>query len=153
MRAVLRHVRDLNLLKNVVLLQMVAAYAAEKQYWLEIFADSENRPFLKHHRKIRDEAVKSGYNSRFGLQARMWKLALVDAAETYDKYWKSIFKEVKQRLARAPLSADEIHYGNWLMYGYAQFFQCLENKHVKPPFAHDGVRFLTAFACVEKWTN
>ena len=142
MRTVQREVRDVNVGKLATLDEIIAAYAAEKQHWLNVFASAENRPLLKVHRIVRDQAVHAGYCSQFGLQARMWKLALVDAAETHDKYWQSIFQEVRQRLyGRRHFTDSEKHYANWLMCGYAQFFRCMADEDVVPTFGIvDGLR-------------
>ncbi len=102
MRTVKRDTSDLNKGKLEILDGICHAYAAEKRYWLDRFASVENQAKIKTHRKVRDEAVKSGYASPNGLQARMWKLALVEAAETWDKYWQALFIDVKAKIAANP---------------------------------------------------
>lgn len=44
----------------------IKAFAQEKQHWLTLLAKKKNRPFLKRHRVVRDEAVKLCYTSRHG---------------------------------------------------------------------------------------
>jgi hypothetical protein len=66
----------------------------------------------------------------------MWKLALVDAAQTWDKYWKSMFVTVRSRVARrGDFDKVDRHYAFWLLAGYAQFFACLDGTADAPPFA------------------
>ena len=78
-----------------MLKQLVKAYASEKQYWLECFQQNKHLKKIKQSREVRDKAIKAHYQSSYGLQARMWKLALQDAADTMDKYWQSLLDKVK----------------------------------------------------------
>jgi hypothetical protein len=111
------------------------AYADEKRYWLDRFAQRDHRHLICKHRQVRDAAIKAGHVPRSGLQARMWKLALVDAAQTWDKQWKALFVTVRSRVGRRA-NFDEVdrHYANWLLAGYAQFFACLDGVATPPKF-------------------
>jgi hypothetical protein len=82
MRTVRRQARELNAGKAQALRGLVAAFADEKRYWLDVFARRDHRHLVGKHRQVRDAALASGHVPRGGLQARMWKLALVDAAQT-----------------------------------------------------------------------
>src|SRR5271156_5102221 len=75
------------------------AYTREKQRWLQHFQCWKRQPYLERPRTLRDEMVKQGYRSPNQLQARHWKLALNDAAETWDKYWQSIFVKVRLKIS------------------------------------------------------
>lgn len=136
MRTVCRQTRALNPGKATALRAVVRAYAAEKRHWLDHFARREYRPLLLRHRQVRDAALKSAYAPKSGLQARMWKLALVDAAQTWDKYWKALFAEVRSRVGgRKDFDAVDRHYAFWLLAGYGQFFACLDGLPPEPTFA------------------
>src|SRR5271170_6843564 len=74
------------------------------------------------------------------LQARHWKLALNDAAETWDKYWQSIFVKVRLKIShRKDLSEIERHYAYWLLKGYSQFSAMMQEKRPEPPFVTEGL--------------
>ena len=110
---------DLNLVKLEALQDIACSYALEKQAWLGKFQLKEYRAFIAHPRKIRDRLVKDGYISSYGLQARMWKLALNDAAETMDRYYQALFEKIKPAIYRNnKLTDQERHYCFWLMKDY-----------------------------------
>lgn len=139
MRTVRRQVADLNSGKRETLAGLIRAYAAEKQYWLQIFAQRDSRIAIKHHRDIRNAAVARGYESASGLQARMWKLALIDAAETWDKYWQALFVEMRSKIGRRKdYNETKRHYAFWLLSGYQQFFQMTEGEAPVPKFKIDA---------------
>lgn len=143
MRTIKREAMSLNKLKKAKLLALVNAYAKEKQHWLQVFSSSSNRVFIKKHRVIRDAYVKDGYVSKNGLQARMWKLALVDAAEMLDKYYKSIFDDIRKQLHSRSLGSVEKHYAMWLLSGYEQFFDCLDENIPLPKFSTEEIKIST----------
>ncbi len=58
-------------------------------------------------RKIPDIFLNKGYQSNNKLQARHWKLALQDAVETWDKYWKAIFVQVRSKIFHCKSMTDE----------------------------------------------
>lgn len=135
MRTVRRQAHPINAGKRGTLAALVRAYAAEKQHWLQVFAQRDTRHLIERHRDVRDAAVARGHLSASGLQARMWKLALTDAAETWGKYWQGLFVEVRRKIARRQDFDDaQRHYANWLLSGYAQFFACLDGQSPEPKF-------------------
>ena len=107
------------------LMKLCHAYAREKNYWLDKLRSWKNQALFGTPRKIRDEFVKKNYQSTFGLQARHWKLALQDAIETWDKYWKAIFVRVRPRIYKN-LSEKSCHYAYWLLKGYQQFSSLMQ---------------------------
>lgn len=116
MRTVKRQSHNLNSRKLARIKSVCKAYAAEKRYWLEIFARREDQERINRHREIRDQALAEGYVSPHGLQNRLGKLALIGAAETWDRYWQSIFAEVRSRIyANESLSEEQRHYLFWLL--------------------------------------
>jgi len=146
MRTIKRHSIEINPGKKRMLSAIARAYAKEKQYWLSVFKQNQYLPFIEHHRKIRDQAVDSSYQSSFGLQARMWKLALQEAADTMNKYWKSLFEKIKQDLHKSSLDASERHYVFWIMKDYARleasFRTTLEFKDLPLENRKKAIKFL-----------
>lgn len=128
MRTSQRHViTHLNPGKDDIITALITAYAKEKQYFLDFW--SKNGPLLKKTRVIRDKLVKEGYTSANGLPARLWKLALIDAAETWDKYWKASFVIVRSALAkREDFTESQRHYSNWLLCTYTNFYAFKDGK-------------------------
>lgn len=111
------------------------AYSREKQYWLQRFQASDFQSHLGRPRTTRDEMVKEKYRSPNQLQARHWKLALDDAAETWDKYWQATFVKVRSKIyRRKDLSETERHYAYWLLKNYPAFAAMMEGKCPEPPF-------------------
>jgi putative transposase len=94
-RTIKRVSEVINIQKWRAIKAIASAYAKEKNYWLDIFQQKKSFKNIKRHREIRNQAVLNQYQSPYKLQARMWKLALIDAAETMDKYWRSIFEKIK----------------------------------------------------------
>lgn len=116
MRTIKRTSVDLNKNKQDKLSTIAIAYSKEKQYWLNFFQKKENLMFIKQPRKIRDQYVQSKYKSPYGLQARMWKLALEDASDLMDKYWQSIFVEIKRNIYQNKNFSDlQRHCAYWLL--------------------------------------
>lgn len=95
MRTIKRKTRPLNSSKINSIKKLCIAYAKEKQYWLNKLKAWNFQAQLGKPRSIRDLFVDQSYQSPYGLQARHWKLALQDAIETWDKYWKAILVLVK----------------------------------------------------------
>ena len=135
MRTVKRQTRELNPGKERALRSLVTAFAAEKRLWLDRFAQRDHRALIQQHRQVRDAAIKDGYVPKSGLQARMWKLALVDAAQTWDKFWQAMFVEVRSAVGRRhDFNEADRHYAFWLLSGYTQFFACLDGTAPVPKF-------------------
>ena len=139
MRTVKRDTYQLNTGKLQEVKNLCVAYSREKQYWLDLFRSQQNQGKIKRHREVRNTAIADGYVSPNGLQARMWKLALVDAAETWDKYWQSAFIEAKRRVARnGSLSGDQRRYLYWVMKDYSRFAEALHGIQPEPVFSVSG---------------
>jgi len=144
MRTVKRQVLNLNPGKLSKVAELARLYADEKQYWLSELEKTEFRHLIKNQRKIRDAAVADKYKSTAGLQARMWKLALIDACETLDKYWQALFVDVKVQIRnrgkkeKNGFTEPMLHYAYWLLTGYKQFFECMDGLSPVPPFELDA---------------
>lgn len=135
MRTVRRCIRDLNKEKQATLEALLKAYAAEKRHWLKVFEQKDDRVSIKQPRLIRDAAVATGYEPASKLQARMWKLALNDAAETWDKYWQALFVKLRSRIWRRDFNEEGRHYLFWLLADYRRFFTVLTAAAPVPTFA------------------
>jgi len=140
MRTVKRYSLPLNLNKQKAATELCRAYSLEKQYWLQRLQAWTLQSHLGKPRIIRDEMVKKQYRSSYGLQARHWKLALEDAAETWDKYWQALFVKVRSKIFhRKKLSEIERHYAYWLLKGYIQFAALMKGQSPEPPFPIEGL--------------
>jgi len=135
MRTVKRNTLPLNAKKQISLREVCQAYSNEKKYWLHQFQAWSFQAQLGRPRTIRDKMVKQNYQSPQGLQARHWKLALEDAAETWDKYWQAIFVKVRPKIARRKdLTETEQHYAYWLLKSYPSFAAMMQGKCPDPSF-------------------
>ena len=143
MRTIKRQSIKLNIGKNIIFQSIARAYAKEKQYWLLQFQQIMHIPYIKNHRIVRNNAVQSSYKSPYGLQARQWKLALQDAADTMDKYWQSLFDGVKSDIHKSSLADIERHYAYWLLKDYARFADVLSFK--TPSFKELSLKESTSF--------
>lgn len=140
MRTVKQKTLFLNTEKRRQLQLLVTAYAREKRHWVRYFQSWDILARLNQPRLIRDQFVQKRYRSPFGLQARHWKLALDDAAEIWDKYWQSLFASVRSKIAASQnMTETERHYAFWLLSGYSQFSQVMQNKKPEPPFAIEKI--------------
>jgi hypothetical protein len=144
-------VLDLNLKKRKILEAIARAYRSEKQHWLDVFARQDKRPHIKNARLVRDAAVAAHYQPVSGLQDRMWKLALADAADTWDRYWSALIEKVQRKtFGRWQAEPALLHYANWLMSGYPQFFACLAGKAPAPTFKVSAERLAPVAAFVRR---
>jgi putative transposase len=135
MRTVKRKTLPINERKRRSLDDLCRAYTREKQHWLQRFKAWDLQAHLGRPRTVRDEAIKQGYQSLNGLQARHWKLALEDAAETWDKYWQATFVKIRPKIAhRKDLSETERHYAYWLLKSYPSFAAMMQGACPKPSF-------------------
>ena len=82
---------ELNYGKEEELFSIAHSYASEKQHWLTIFQQQNYLPYIKKHRHVRNEAIQAKYQSRFGLQARMWKLALAGCSRHHGQILEVTF--------------------------------------------------------------
>src|ERR1700722_10567463 len=140
MRTIKRKALPLNAKKQKALEDLYWAYTREKQLWLQYFQSWKCQSHLGRPRTLRDEMIKQSYHSSNQLQARHWKLALDDAAETWDKYWQSTFVKVRLKIShRKALSETESHYAYWLLKGYSQFSAMMKGKCPDPPFPIDDL--------------
>ena len=147
MRTVKRQILPPNKNKQMTLNALCLAYTNEKAYFLDLLREWDLQSNLGMPRKIRDELVKSNYTSRYGLQARHWKLALQDAIETWDKYWAAIWKQVRSRIARAKMVDEERHFAYWLLKGYFQFAKMMKGDAPQPPFeiSHEAMQKVAGY--------
>ncbi|MGD0664672.1 MAG: zinc ribbon domain-containing protein [Rhabdochlamydiaceae bacterium] len=135
MRTVKRNTLPINAKKQFSLREISQAYSNEKQYWLHQFQAWSFQALLGRSRTIRDMVIKHEYKSTQGLQARHWKLALEDAAETWDKYWQAIFVKARPKIARRKdFSEVEQHYAYWLLKSYPSFAAMMQGKCPNPSF-------------------
>lgn len=99
MRCVRRTSEVLTKTKSSLLDELIEAYASEKDEHLSWLSPARFAA-LKNEREHRDELVRQGYRSPYGLQARMWKMAWKDAYETVDKYFAALAEELRIVVSR-----------------------------------------------------
>lgn len=133
MRTIKRQSLPLNTAKRTALEHLSIAYRNEKRYWLNLLQSWDYQALLGT-REVRDRFVKDQYHSRYGLQARHWKLALEDATATWDKYWQSLFVQVRRKVFHKKLTEEERHYAYWLLKGYKQFAGLMQGEIPEPSF-------------------
>ncbi len=134
MRTIKRSVLPLNEKKKKAIQALCYAYSSEKQYWLGVLQNWKFQKLLGSPRKIRDLFLKENYQSRYGLQARHWKLALQDAANTWDSYWQALFIPLRQKINSYAAQEEERHYAYWLLSGYEQFSSLMQGLTPRPTF-------------------
>ena len=137
MRTIKRKALALNSNKLEAIKMLCRAYAKEKNHWLDVLKAWKYQAFLGNHRKIRDEFLQNKYQSKYHLQARHWKLAFQDAAETWDKNWQAQFNHVRSKIPFHFKHDHERHYAYWLLKGYSQFAEMMQGKVPLPPFEID----------------
>lgn len=148
MRTIKRKALSPNAKKQKALKDLCQAYTSEKQYWLNRFQAWHFQAYLGRPRFIRDAMIKQEYRSSKGLQARHWKLALENAAETWDKYWQAIFVKVRLKIShRKDLSEIERHYAYWLLKSYLSFATMMQGKCPEPSFPIEKIaqRYIVAY--------
>lgn len=134
MRTIKRKALPLNCSKLVSVKFLCQAYAREKNHWLDVMKSWKYQSQIGIPRKIRDEFIGRKYQSKNGLQARHWKLALQDAAETWDKNWKAQFIFIRSKIASYFKNEAERRYAYWLIKGYTQFAEMMQRKIPQPNF-------------------
>ena len=143
MRTIKRNTVSLNKEKQTSLEQLCLAYSRGKQHFLQMLKGKRFVALLGTPRKIRDSLVKEDYQSPYGLQARHWKLALQDAIDTWDAYWKALFLAVRSRVSSHILKDEERHYAYWLLSHYGQFSLLMLGRHT--PYRHVKTILLDRF--------
>ena len=114
------------------------AYCSEKNHFLDLLKDWKWQALLDKPRKIRDILVKEKYKSHYKLQARVWKMALEDSVETWNKYWQSLFVRLRPKVANCKtFTEDEKHYAYWILKGYDQFSAVMTGKFPDCKFLFD----------------
>jgi putative transposase len=132
MRTIKRESVILNKAKLCTVRLIASSYAKEKQHWLSVFQQHSFMGLIKKHRLVRNQFVKDKYDSPYGLQARMWKLALIDAAETMDKYWESIFEKIRKLIYNnSGLDNEQRHYCYWLLKDYERLVAVLLEQPIE----------------------
>lgn len=116
MRTIRRFSLKLNRSKWKRLVELVQAYAQEKDAHLLFFGSDASFAGCASDRDRRDLLVKEGYRSPFGLQARSMKLAIKDAIETTSKQWSQIAADLQPRIAKNDQWSDTMkRYAYWLL--------------------------------------
>ena len=100
----------INQIKWLLLLELLKSYRNQKDYFLCQYRGIKNIYVCYSFREIRNLLVSKKYKSPFGLQNRVWKLALKDSLETLDRYWAGLRRLWKKSIIKSNLSEEEKHY-------------------------------------------
>lgn len=131
MRTIRRKSLPLNKGKASTIIKIIEAFTNEKKHWLQFFISAVCS--IKSHRSVRDLYVKSGYTSQYELQARMWKLALAEAAEMMDRYWKALFPKLNKLIKKNNnLTEVQKRYCHWILLDYNRMHEFLLHKYPIP---------------------
>lgn len=109
----------LNRRKWETLKRTIEAYVRQKDAFLVRYAHLDFLPYLGpgSRRALRDELVRTGFKSPYGLQARLWKMALEDALLRIERHWETVLQDVAGRISdRVSWSDGMKHYARWLLY-------------------------------------
>lgn len=116
MRTIKRDSLPLNSGKFEGVCDIADSYSEEKDKWLVELSYISGLDRLKSYYDVRNGLVASGYKSEYGLQGRMWKMALKEAFETIDKNWKTLFVRLLPLIkANNNLSDNQKHYCYWVL--------------------------------------
>ncbi len=130
-RTIKSHTRPLTVKKQQALQGIASAYACEKSFWLDRIPFSQ----IKYPNSVRDASVEAKYKSPTGLQARMWKLALQDAADTLHRHYQAYAVYLRKLVHRNKnLSDVQKHYIHWALQNYAVLEQVLSDQCPRPKF-------------------
>ncbi|QZA32451.1 hypothetical protein [Hydrogenibacillus sp. N12] len=109
----------LNRKKWETLKRTIEAYARQKDAFLVRYAHLDFLSYLGPggRRALRDALVRTGFKSPYGLQARLWKMALEDALLTLERHWEAVLQDIANRISdRHSWSEGMKHYTRWLLY-------------------------------------
>jgi hypothetical protein len=121
----------LNKGKLLTIIGIISAFTNEKKLWLQFFISAVCS--IKAHRSVRNSYVQSGYISQYGLQARMWKLALIEASEMMDRYWKAFFPKVNELIKKNKnLTEVQKRYCSWILLDYKRVYELFAHNYPVP---------------------
>jgi transposase len=109
-RCIKRYSLRVNHDKWKLLLELVQAYNQQKDAFLVSFSGLKKISACKRFRQVRNNFVRDHYESPFGLQGRLWKLALKDGLEMLDRYWSAQRACWKEKVFKADISDKQKHY-------------------------------------------
>jgi putative transposase len=141
MRTIKRISYPLNQGKYEAIREIASAYAREKQEHLPDYQDDVLFGRHRNERSLRDELVRTGYRSRHGVSARMWKLAQKDAYETVKKQWAALAESIKPLVAAhrtndSPNDTiwtdDQMRYAYWVLLDPRRLAQLAGGEAVIP---------------------
>jgi putative transposase len=134
MRCIKRISVVINIGKSRSLDATIMAFNQEKHYWLNQLQQPQNMRYINQAREFRDQQVANGYISSYALQARQWKMALTEAAETMHKYWLGTVAKVRVLVAKNEVfNAVQKHYSMSILQHNHDLYQRLSlvlNKQI-----------------------
>ncbi|MFQ5795939.1 MAG: RNA-guided endonuclease InsQ/TnpB family protein [Candidatus Bipolaricaulia bacterium] len=135
-RTIKRYSRSLNQGKWQTVHQIAAAYVAQKDRFLVEYGRPSIFARYQNHHQVRDELLATGYQSPFGLQARMWKLALQDAIETIDRQWLALAEALRPLVMaqknRDHFTDEQARYAFWVLKSSRHMAQLVSGRAPSP---------------------
>ncbi|MFQ5795618.1 MAG: zinc ribbon domain-containing protein [Candidatus Bipolaricaulia bacterium] len=151
-RTIRRYSRSLNQSKWQTVHWLAAAYAAQKDRFLVEYGRPSRFARHQNHRQARDELLTIGYQSPFGLQARMWKLALQDAIETIDRQWLALAEVLRPLVmaqkTRGHFTDEQARYAFWVLKSSRHMAQLVSGRAPSPlhfPISRKEQRRMAAY--------
>ena len=137
MRTFKRHSEKINQAKWNELRRIARQYRKEKNLHLSTYYACDQNYFVdRSDRDRRDRLVREKYISPYGLQARMWKLALKEAYETVDKQWAALIVELRAMVYSQKQSGRwnevEVHDAYWLLQSTRRFVEAIASDAPEP---------------------
>jgi|Deesub1362B_J571_1020462.scaffolds.fasta_scaffold26435_1 hypothetical protein len=135
-RTIKRYSLQLNKGKWQTLERIALSYASEFDRFLVKYGRPSTFARYPSHRQARDELLRGGYKSPFGLQARMWKLALKDAFETVERHWLSLSDALRPLVLaqreRGHFSEQQAHYLFWVLCSSRRMAELVSGRAPNP---------------------
>ncbi|MFW0860115.1 MAG: hypothetical protein AAGB97_08185, partial [Dehalococcoidia bacterium] len=113
--------------------------AVRNDVW-QRYGSLSSLPKLQYPRGVRDEWIKTGYDDRFGLPARQWKMAFDESFATIKSLWSNAKGKVRKSLHNTQvLTAQEKHYAFYLLKSNQLLYRALTNQGFDIPAKFEGL--------------
>lgn len=119
-RTIKQYSELLTALQQKQLMDVLKPYNKQIDVFLTVYAHLKFLHLVTNssgQKQLRDFLIKNNFKSPCGLQARQWKMALVDACEIIHRQWESDISFVQNDYLykHKKLTEQEKHYANWLL--------------------------------------
>ena len=150
-RTIKRYSLRINPGKWKVLVSLAKAYAGEKDIFLLMSSGLSRMEDCKQFREIRKGLVHNQYQSKFGLQARLWKLALKDALETLNRYWSALISDWRDRMYSVSITQEQRNYLYKAFNNYTNLLDVIFYRDVSLGLKLKPLEIKTCRRHLQKW--